>query len=53
MLTAGGLVGSALSDRVVSSEGVAGGIVWTGWLNLFGALLMAGAPNWLVMLLGR
>ncbi|KAL1412963.1 Bifunctional purine biosynthesis protein PurH [Vanrija albida] len=53
MLTAGGLIGSAVSDRVVSAEGIAGGIVWTGWLNLFGALLMAGAPNWIVMLLGR
>lgn len=53
LLTAGGLVGSALSDRVVRSEGVSGGIAWTGWLNLLGALMMAAAPHWVVLAAGR
>ncbi|BEI88541.1 uncharacterized protein CcaverHIS019_0112590 [Cutaneotrichosporon cavernicola] len=53
LLTAGGLVGSALSDSVVRSQGVPGGIAWTGWLNLVGALMMALAPHWGVLALGR
>jgi hypothetical protein len=32
---------------------VPGGIAWTGWLNLVGALMMALAPHWGVLALGR
>jgi len=53
LLTAGGLLGSLASDRLVAAEGVAGAISWTGWLNLASALLMGLAPHWLVMGLGR
>lgn len=53
LLTAGGLIGSALSDRVVRAVGVAGGIAWTGWMNLAGAMLMAAAPHWIVLGIGR
>jgi hypothetical protein len=53
LLTAGGLAGSLYSDRLVRAEGVAGAIAWTGWLNLASAMLMAGAPHWLVLALGR
>lgn len=53
LLTAGGLAGSLLSDRLVRAEGIAGAIAWTGWLNLASAVLMAAAPHWLVLALGR
>jgi MFS family permease len=53
LLTAGGLFGSMYSDRLVRAEGAAGAIAWTGWLNLASAALMAAAPHWLVMALGR
>lgn len=53
VFTMGGLLGSTMSDRVVKLEGVAGGIAWTAWLNLAGAMCMAAAPHWLVLGLGR
>lgn len=53
VFTVGGLLGSTVSDRVVKAEGIAGGIAWTGWLNLAGALCMAAAPHWMVLGLGR
>ncbi|EJT48922.1 vacuolar membrane protein [Trichosporon asahii var. asahii CBS 2479] len=53
MLTVGGLLGSLLSDRVVRQRGIAGGIAASAWINLVGALVMALAPHWLLLMLGR
>jgi MFS family permease len=53
MLTVGGLLGSLLSDRVVRQRGIAGGIAASAWINLVGALVMALAPHWLFLMLGR
>lgn len=53
MLTVGGLLGSVLSDRVVRRRGVAGGIAASAWVNLAGALVMAFAPHWVFLMLGR
>lgn len=53
MLTVGGLMGSLLSDRIVRRRGLAGGIAASAWINLFGALVMAFSPHWLLLMLGR
>ncbi|KAI9631883.1 general substrate transporter [Dioszegia hungarica] len=53
LYTAGGLVGSLASAWVVYKEGIKGGIVWTGYLNLVGVFLMGWSWNWGMLGLGR
>ena len=51
--TVGGLFGSLGSSWLVENQGVKGGITWTGWFNVAGAIAMTFAPSWIVLALGR
>lgn len=51
--TVGGLAGSLGSSWVVYREGLKGGIVWTGYLNLIGVFLMGWSWNWGMLGVGR
>jgi SP family facilitated glucose transporter-like MFS transporter 3 len=53
MFTLGGLVGSLASSWVVYKDGLKGGLVWTGYLNLVGVFLMGWSWNWGMLALGR
>lgn len=50
---AGGLLGSLGSSWVLQLEGVKGAIMWTGMLNLVGAILETLAAQWSVLAAGR
>lgn len=53
IFTVGGLVGSLGSSWLVQKQGLKGGLVYVGWMNVLGVVLMALSPNWLVLALGR
>ncbi|RXK41640.1 hypothetical protein M231_01140 [Tremella mesenterica] len=53
LFSVGGLVGSLGSAIVVRREGLRGGIVLTGWMNLVGSVGMALAPHWVILGIGR
>jgi SP family facilitated glucose transporter-like MFS transporter 3 len=53
IFTVGGLVGSLGSSWVVQKEGVKGGILWSGYLNVVGVLGMGIAPHWIILASGR
>lgn len=53
MFTLGGLLGSLVSSSVVQTRGVKSGIALTGWLNILGVALMALAPHWIMLSMGR
>jgi SP family facilitated glucose transporter-like MFS transporter 3 len=42
-----------MSSGIVKREGVKGGLIWTGYTNILGVLLMSLAPSWIVLALGR
>jgi len=46
-------VGSLGSSWVVQREGVKGGIVWSGYLNVFGVVAMSIASHWVILAAGR
>lgn len=51
--TVGGLVGSLISSWMVEHHGVKGGLTWTAYLNLFGAIVMTMATRWWILAFGR
>jgi predicted MFS family arabinose efflux permease len=51
--TVGGLAGSLISSRVVEREGIKGGLLWTGYINLFGVVCMTLATHWMMLAFGR
>ena len=53
IFTVGGLGGSLISSWVVEKYGVKGGLIWTGWINLLGSVIMTFSPQWMVFALGR
>jgi SP family facilitated glucose transporter-like MFS transporter 3 len=53
VFTVGGLIGSLSSSWLVEKQGLKGGLVWVGWLNMLGVGMMALAPSWIVLALGR
>jgi SP family facilitated glucose transporter-like MFS transporter 3 len=53
VFTVGGLIGSLSSSWLVEKHGLKGGLVWVGWLNILGVGMMALAPSWIVLALGR
>jgi SP family facilitated glucose transporter-like MFS transporter 3 len=53
VFTVGGLAGSLGSSWLVERQGLKGGLVWVAWMNLVGVALMAFAPSWLVLAVGR
>ena len=53
IFTVGGLVGSLGSSWIVQMEGLKGGLLWSGYLNIIGVLGMSIAPHWMVLAAGR
>lgn len=49
----GGLIGSLSSSWLVEKQGLKGGLVWVGWLNIGGVAMMALAPSWIILAIGR
>jgi hypothetical protein len=53
VFTVGGLAGSLSSSWLVKRQGLKGGLVSVGWLNMLGVGLMTFAPSWIILALGR